>query len=88
MKGYYDLRLSNDLTLAKNEAYNIAYEYDGTGRISKETVTGSTNRVVDYTYDVNDNIVMQVIAIDEKVITKTYTYDEHNNITGVTVVVA
>lgn len=88
MKGYYESRFTNDLTLAKDEAYNITYTYDLSGRISKEVVTGSINRVVDYTYDIHDNIATEIASVDNKTITKTYTYDEHNNITGVTVVVA
>lgn len=88
MRGYYEARLSQDLMLTKGEAYDVSYEYDHASRIIKETVTGSINRVIAYTYDVNDNISTEIINVDSKVITKTYTYDESNNITSVAIVVS
>lgn len=88
MKGYFDARLSQDLTLSKGENYDIAYSYDAVGRIEKETVTGSINKVITYSYDANDNIIEESIAVNGKTITKTYGYDENNNIISVATTVA
>lgn len=86
MKGYFDSKLQEVLNLSSGSNYDVAYEYDESGRIVKETVTGSISRVVAYTYDENDNITKEVITFDGKTITKTYTYNELNNITNITVV--
>lgn len=88
MKGYYDAKLSEALNLSVGESYDIAYGYDEAGRIIKEEVTGSIERIVEYTYDANDNISTEILTVEGKTITKTYTYDEFNNISGVNTVVS
>lgn len=88
MKGYYDAKLAEALSLASGDSYSIAYEYDLQGRIVKETVTGDIARTVAYTYDENDNIITEIINVNGKTITKTYSYDTYNNITNVATVVS
>lgn len=88
MKGYFDSKFQEAMNLSADANYDIAYEYDVAGRIVKETVTGTINRVVAYTYDENDNITTEVVTLEGKTITKTYTYNESSNITNIAVVVS
>lgn len=86
MKGYFDSKFQELLSLSSDGNYAVAYAYDEAGRIITETVTGDISRVITYSYDPSDNIEKEVIAFDGKTITKTYTYDESNNITNIAVV--
>ena len=85
MKGYFDSKINEALTLAIGNEYDITYDYDETGRITKETVSGTVTRVTSYAYNAADNIVTETIVIGEKTVTKTYGYDEFNNIKTVSV---
>lgn len=85
MKGYYDTRIIQSLTEVANASYSIAYEYDLTGRITIEKVTGSITRETAYGYDAKDNIISETIKTDGKVITKAYNYDVNGNVTNVSV---
>ena len=58
-----------------------AYEYDGFGRVTKETMNGISNN---YTYDLNSNVTGHSISgADSDTQSVTYAYDALNRITGI-----
>ena len=87
MKGYFDTKITEALTLASGQGYTVSYEYDEAGRIVKETVIGAINREVSYSYDANDNITTETINVDGKTIMKSYSYDRNSNISTIAVAV-
>lgn len=65
-----------NMLLSKDGNYEVVYEYDTNGRISKQIVTGDIVATTTYEYDIDDNISKEIYDDNIKVITKTYTYDE------------
>ena len=60
---------------------SAAYEYDGFGRVTKETMNGISNN---YTYDLNSNVTEHSISsADSDTQSVTYAYDALNRITGI-----
>ncbi len=60
---------------------SAAYEYDGFGRLTKETMNGISNN---YTYDLNSNVTGHSISgADSDTQSVTYAYDAMNRITGI-----
>jgi hypothetical protein len=68
-------------------AYEVAYTYDGSGRISTATFTGDVDKVVTYTYKTSGAALgkMDTITIVEDGVTstKTYSYDVNGVLTGI-----
>lgn len=63
--------------------YDVDYVYDDQGRVITENITGDGERSTNYTYDEKDNIKTEAVTCNGKTVTKTYTYDQANNITHI-----
>lgn len=59
--------------------YNVELEYDGK-RVIKEIYTGSVNKVVEYDYDANDNVIKKTVIKDDVIKIATYLYDLDGNL--------
>ena len=60
---------------------NRAYEYDGAGRLVKETQSGAEDRTVSYTYDLRGNRTKETTSGSENYVI-TNTYDANDRLTN------
>ena len=60
---------------------NKTYEYDGAGRLVKETQSGNVNRASSFTYDLRGNRTKETVTGDENYVV-TNTYDANNRLTN------
>ena len=60
-----------------NTSTTSEYEYDGSGRISREKIKGGINRIVDYRYDEQGNLAEELITESDGQI-KTITYERED----------
>lgn len=63
----YDIPVDSRVTLLSrgsiiNTSTTSEYEYDGSGRISREKIKGGINRIVDYRYDEQGNLAEELIT--------------------------
>lgn len=67
--------------------HEVEYQYDDKGNINKETVVynNSPIKTTTFEYDAKGSISKEIIIKNGKVITKTYSYDSNDNITGISV---
>lgn len=66
--------------------YNLSFQYDASGNISKEIIhnlEGVVVRETSFVYRADGNVDTETIIRDGKSITRTYLYDEVGSITGV-----
>ena len=70
--------------ISENDTVNNiskAYEYDGAGRLVKETQSGAENRISSFTYDLRGNRTKETVTGDENYV-MTNTYDANNRLTN------
>lgn len=74
----YYKKLESELYLISGSyykpAHNIQLLYGSNGRVIKEIYTGNINKVIDYEYDTNDNIIKKTVTMDNVVKTANYNY--------------
>lgn len=84
----YYKKLENKVSMNTNgsilkPAHDIVLTYDTDGKVIKETYTGNVNKVIDYIYDTNKNIIKKTVTQDNIIKTANYQYDSNNKLISI-----
>jgi hypothetical protein len=67
----------------KAKSFNLVYEYDDKGFVSKETYTGDINKVIVYQHNNYGDVTMKSVTEDSVTKVALYTYDDKRKLINV-----
>lgn len=80
----YYKKLESELYMASGAYYKPAHDiqllYDDNNRVIKEIYTGNVNKIIDYEYDLNDNVIKKTVTQNNVIKFANYQYDANNKL--------